>query len=91
MKTLLTIITAVAMFAQPVMADQKPDRTNTKALQAGGATVAGAAAGAVTWAAVGSGGLVIGGGAVAVGAAPIIAVGAVVGLAGYGVYSVFNK
>lgn len=88
MKTLVTILAAVAIFTRPVMAD---DRTNNKALQAGGATVAGAAAGAATWAAVGSGGLVIGGTAVAVGAAPIIAAGAVVGLAGYGIYSVFGK
>ena len=84
-KSIITLLSALALFASPVRAD-----TKTEAIKAGGATVAGAAVGGGVWAAVGSGGLVIGGGAVSVAAAPFIAAGAVVGLAGYGVYRIFK-
>jgi hypothetical protein len=58
----------------------------TEALRAGGAVAVGAAAGGGVFAAVGAGGLAIAGTAVTVGLAPFVAAGAVVGLAGYGVY-----
>ena len=59
--------------------------------KAAGAAVAGGVAGAATSAVVGGMGLSVGGTAVAIGAAPVIAVGVVVGLAGYGIYRIFKK
>lgn len=85
-KTIAALLTAFAFMASPMHAAD----TKTEALKAGGAATAGAVAGGVTWAAVGSGGLVIGGGAVTVAAAPFVAAGAVVGLAGYGIYRIFR-
>jgi hypothetical protein len=50
----------------------------------------GAAAGAGVAGAVGGMGLAVGGGAVAIGAAPVIAAGAIVGLAAYGLKKIFS-
>ena len=86
LKSMMTALTALALMASPVRASD----TKTEAIKAGGAVATGAAAGGVTFAAVGSGGLAIGGTAVAVGAAPFVAIGAVVGLAGYGIYRIFK-
>jgi hypothetical protein len=61
------------------------DKTD-EAIKAGGAVAAGAAVGGGAFAIVGSGGLAIAGTAVTVGLAPFVAAGAVVGLAGYGIY-----
>ena len=61
-----------------------------EAFKAGGAAAAGAAAGAVTSSVVGGMGLTVAGTALSIGAAPVIAVGAVVGLAGYGIYKLFG-
>lgn len=63
---------------------------NTEALKAGGAAVSGAAAGGIAFAAIGSGGLAIAGTPFTVSAAPFVAAGAVVGLAGYGIFRVFS-
>ena len=59
-------------------------------IKAGGATAAVAAAGGITAVSIGGNGLAVGGSAVSIGAAPIVAVGAIVGLAGYGVYRLFG-
>lgn len=82
-KYIIAITSALALLASPVHA---LDEKATAAIFAGG----GAAAGGVTFATVGSAGLAIGGTAVTIGAAPIVAVGAVVGLAGYGIYRIFR-
>lgn len=55
-----------------------------------GAVVAGAGVGAGASAIVGGMGLAIGGTAIGVAMAPVAAVGAVVGLAGYGLYKLFG-
>jgi hypothetical protein len=55
-----------------------------------GAAVIGAGAGAGVSALVGGMGLAVGGTAVAVTMAPVAAVGAVVGLAGYGIFKFFQ-
>ena len=47
---------------------------------------AGAVAGGITTASVGGMGLAVGGTAVSIGAAPVIAMGAMLGLAGYGLW-----
>ena len=69
--------------------NQNSDQPN-QALKAGGAVTAGAAAGAAGYAAIGGMGLTVGGTAMAIGVAPFVAAGAVVGLAGYGVYKLFG-
>ena len=61
-----------------------------EAIRAGGSAAAGAAAGAATFAGIGGLGLAIGGSALAIGTAPVVAVGSVVGLAGYGIYRLFG-
>jgi len=63
---------------------------NDEAIKAGGAAAVGAVAGAATSAAIGSMGLTVAGTALAITAAPIIAAGAVVGLAGYSIYKLFG-
>lgn len=64
---------------------QKQDEDNfDKAEVAGGYLAAGAAAGVVAAEVIGDMGLAVGGTAVAIGAAPVIAAGAVVGMAAYG-------
>jgi hypothetical protein len=85
-KSVITIISAIALLASPVRAAD----TQTEIAHATLATAGGAAAGGITFAAVGSGGMVIAGTALSIGAAPIIAAGAIVGLAGYGFYRIFN-
>ena len=46
--------------------------------------------GAATSTSIGGLGLAIGGSALAIGTAPVVAVGSVVGLAGYGIYRLFG-
>ena len=72
----------LSLFITPSHAADKAE----EAIKAGGAVAAGAAIGGGTFAVVGSGGLAIAGTAVTIGLAPFVAAGAVVGLAGYGVY-----
>jgi hypothetical protein len=54
------------------------------------AAAAGAAAGAEVATTIGGMGLTVAGTAVSIGAAPVIAAGAIVGLAGYGVYKLLG-
>lgn len=83
MRSILLILTlATLLVTSPVRA---ADKTN-EAVKAGGAAAAGAAVGGGTFAVVGPGGLAIAGTAVTVGLAPFVAAGAIVGLAGYGIY-----
>lgn len=87
MKTkLISLITCLAMIGSPVAAKD----TKKEAVKAGGAAGAGAVVGGATFAYTGSIGVAIGGTAISIGAAPIIAVGAVVGMAGYGIYRIFK-
>jgi hypothetical protein len=86
LKKLVTIASALALLASPVRAGDTKD----EAIKAGGAAAVGAAAGGATFAITGPVGLAIGGTAVSIGAAPFVAVGAVVGLAGYGIYRIFK-
>ena len=72
--------------AAPVRAEVK----NHEAIKAAGAGAAGAAAGAGAFALIGGGGLAIAGTAVAIGAAPFVAAGAVIGVAGYGIHRLFS-
>lgn len=77
-------------------ASQEPDKAEgpndgVEYYKAAGAVGAGAAVGAGVSAVVGSMGLTVAGTAVAVGMAPMIAAGAVVGLAGYGVWRLVSK
>lgn len=65
--------------------------TSQRSLEAAGAATAGAAVGAGVATTVGTIGIAVGGTAVAVGTAPFVAAGAVVGLAGYGIYRIFVK
>jgi len=58
--------------------------------EAAGFTAGGAAAGAGVAATVGGMGLAVGGTAVGIGMAPVVAAGAVVGLAAYGLKKVFD-
>ena len=81
---------AVALTALCVSTSHAGDKKE-EALKAGGAAAGGAVVGGATFAAVGSGGLAIAGTAVTIGAAPFVAAGAVVGLAGYGIYRVFSN
>ena len=76
----------MTLLASPVRAND----TKTEALKAGGAAVAGAVAGGAVVATTGSIGVAVAGTAVSIGAAPIVAVGAVIGLAGYGIYRIFK-
>ena len=87
-KHVITIISTLALLASPLRAEDID--TKTEAARATVALGAGAAAGGATFAAVGSGGMVIGGAAISIGAAPIIIVGGIVGLAGYGIWRIFN-
>jgi len=59
--------------------------------EAAGFTAGGAAAIPAPAAAVGGMGLAVGGTAIAIGTAPVVAAGAVVGLAAYGLKKAFNK
>lgn len=61
-------------------------RKTKEIAKATGSGVAGGAAGAGFWTAFGNGGLAIAGGATAVTVGWFVAAGAVVGLAGYGIY-----
>jgi len=72
----------ISLLASPICAADQGGIKNASVAAAGGAAVGG-----LTFTAVGSGGLVIAGTALSIGAVPFIAAGAVVGLAGYGVYS----
>ena len=82
-KYIIAITTALALLASPVHAlDEK--------LTAGIFAGAGAATGGATFATVGAAGLAIGGTAVAIGLMPMVAVGTVAGLAGYGIYRIFH-
>lgn len=86
-KYLLAVALLGSLQLSPLQAETD---TRKEVAIAGAATAAGAAAGGTAFACLGSGGLVIAGGAVTIGAAPFIAAGAVIGLAGYGVYRVFQ-
>jgi len=81
-----TRLIAFAVFMSLVATPTYAATRDAEVKKAGVAAVGGAAAGGLTFVAVGSGGLVIAGTALSIGAAPFIAAGAVVGLAGYGVY-----
>lgn len=83
---ILSLVLAVLLSAPPARAADP----NEELKKAGGAAVAGAAVGGGVFAAVGAGGLAVAGTAVTVGLAPFIAAGAVVGLAGYGIYRVVS-
>jgi len=85
-KYVCTFFAVMALSVSPVRAND----TKTEALKAGGAAAVGAAAGGVVVATTGSIGVAVAGTAVSVGAAPIVAVGAVIGLAGYGIYRIFK-
>lgn len=66
-------------------------KSKEKDIQEAGAFAAGGAvAGAGVAATVGGMGLAVGGTAVAIGAAPVVAVGAVAGLAAYGIKKLFD-
>lgn len=83
MRPVLLVLTLIfALVAFPVQSADKSNET----IKAGGAVAAGAVVGGGAFAIVGSGGLAIAGTAVTIGLAPFVAAGAVVGLAGYGVY-----
>lgn len=83
---ILAAVASTVLFVSTAHAGDKKD----EALRAGGAAAGGAVVGGATFAALGSGGLAIAGTAVTIGAAPFVAAGAVVGLAGYGIYRVFS-
>lgn len=85
-----TNVLAVIFMTLLVVSTSHAGEKANEALKAGGAAAGGAVAGGATFAAIGSGGLAIAGTAVTVGAAPFVAAGAVVGLAGYGIYRVFS-
>ena len=85
-KSIITVISAVALLTSPVRAND----TKTEVIKAGGAAAAGAAAGGAIAATTGSIGVAVAGTAVSIGAAPIVAAGAVIGLAGYGIYRIFK-
>ena len=84
---LLAICASLALIASPAhAADKKESGQIPESAKAGGAAAVGAAAGGAVFGVVGSGGLAIAGTALTIGAAPFVAAGAVLGLAGYGVY-----
>jgi hypothetical protein len=85
-KTCIAILSSIALSVSPASAK---DHTKEVA-KAGGAATAGAVVGGVTFAYTGSIGVALGGTAVSIGAAPIIAAGAVLGIAGYGIYRIFK-
>jgi hypothetical protein len=85
-KTFITILSCVALLSSPASAK---DYTKEVA-KAGGAATAGAVVGGATFAYTGSIGVAVGGTAISIGAAPIVAVGAVLGIAGYGIYRIFK-
>ena len=70
--------------------DEQPNDSNNEGWKAGGAAAAGAGAGFLAAEIIGGIGVTAMGTAVSVGAAPIIAVGAILGLAGYGLYRGFG-
>jgi len=86
MKNIITLIMTLALITSPVSAND----TKSEAIKAGGAAAAGAVAGGAVAATTGSIGVAVAGTAVSIGAAPIVAVGAVIGLAGYGIYRIFK-
>ncbi len=67
------------------------ETTKEKAREAGFWTVGGAAAGFAASQVIGGIGVAVLGTAVGVGVAPVVALGAVAGLAGFGVKKVFDK
>ena len=83
LKSIITLASALALLASPARAI---DETTKAGLAAG----VGVAAGATTSAVVGTIGVAVGGTAVAIGMAPVAIVGGVFGLAGYGIYRLFN-
>lgn len=86
LKSIITFISAAALLTTPIHAKD----TKSEAIKAGGAAVAGAVAGGAVVASTGSIGVAVAGTAVSIGAAPIVAAGAVIGLAGYGLYRIFK-
>ena len=91
MKRILTLIASIAILSTSMNAAEPKPEPSSKMKTAAVAGAGGAVAGVGVWAAIGSGGLLICGTGVAVGIAPFAAAGAVVGLAGYGVYSACSK
>lgn len=86
LKSIITILTCLSLMGSPATAK---DRTK-EAVKAGGAATAGALAGGGTYALTGSIGVAVGGTAFSIGAAPIVAAGAILGVAGYGIYRIFK-
>ena len=86
LKSIIALVLSVTLLSTPLHAAVTKD----KMLGAGIAATTGAAAGGVTFAVVGTGGMVIAGTALSIGAAPFVGAGAVVGLAGYGIYRIFR-
>lgn len=65
------------------------DNKNEDYLKGGAAAVAGAAAGWAFAAEIGTMGLTAAGTGLSIGAAPVIAAGAIIGMAGFGIYKMF--
>lgn len=85
-----TNIFAVAILTIFLVSLSHASDQSSEVIKATGAAATGAAIGGATFAAIGSGGLAIAGTAVTISAAPFVAAGTVVGLAGYGIYRVFS-
>ena len=85
-KHIITIVTALALSMTPAHAGDIQKQATEAAISAG----AGSAAGALTFAVVGKVGVAVGGTALSIGLAPMAIAGITVGLAGYGVYSIFK-
>lgn len=66
-------------------------RNSNEGKKAAAAAGAGAVVGAITPAVIGGMGLTVGGGAIAIGLAPLAIAGGIVGLAGYGLYRAIKK
>lgn len=86
MKNIIALGTALILITTPVSAKD----TKTEVAKAGGAAAAGALVGGATFAGTGSICVAVGGTALSIGAAPFVAAGAVIGLAGYGIYRIFK-
>ncbi|MDY0073049.1 MAG: hypothetical protein RBR77_10415 [Thauera sp.] len=86
----LVVIAIISIFSTSAAYATESSKKEEAAVAAG-SVVLGAAAGGATFAAVGSGGLAIAGTAISIGAAPFIAGGAVVGMAGYGSYKLLKS
>ena len=86
MKNIITLGTALILITAPVSAKENKNEV----LKAGGAAAAGALVGGATFATTGSIGIAVAGTAFSIGAAPIVAAGAVFGMAGYGIYRIFK-